>query len=182
MAYMNGLNPRARLRIGTLLKLPTGAPTPPRAVEAVPARQIIPAAGPYPTPAHVGLGDIQRIAAQHGVPSSLAAAIAWQESGFNNGLVSSANARGVMQLLPGTWDWVQRTLAGHPLNPSSPHDNVRAGVMYLGSLLHSTGGNPETAAAAYYQGLGSVRRIGLLPDTRRYVSSVRALMGRFGRR
>ncbi|HEV3230536.1 MAG TPA: LysM peptidoglycan-binding domain-containing protein [Solirubrobacteraceae bacterium] len=182
IAYMNGLNPNAPLRIGTLIKLPTGAPTPTRAVEAVPARRVVPAAGPYPTPARVSLGEIQGIAAREGVPSSLAAAIAWQESGFNNGLVSSANARGVMQLLPGTWDWVQRTLVGHPLDPSSPRDNVAAGVLYLHSLLRSSGGNPTTATAAYYQGLGSVRRIGLLPETQRYVASVAALRNRFGGR
>jgi N-acetylmuramoyl-L-alanine amidase len=180
MAYMNGLDVNQPLRIGTVIKLPTGAPSPTRAGLPLPAHRVIPAAGPYPTPAHVSLGEIQTIAARHGVPPSLAAAIAWQESGFNNGLVSSANARGVMQLLPGTWDWVQRTLVGHPLNPSSPRDNVAAGVLYLRSLLHSTAGDPGTAAAAYYQGLGSVRQIGFLPDTQRYVSSVRALMSRFG--
>ena len=36
------------------------------------------------------------------------------------------------------------------------------------------------AAAAYYQGLGSVRRIGMLPETRRYVANVLALRSRFG--
>jgi soluble lytic murein transglycosylase-like protein len=182
MAYMNGLDPRGLLRTGTLIKLPTGAPTPPRAGEPLPATRVIPGSGPYPTPARVSVGQIQGIATRHGVPPSLAAAIAWQESGFNNGLVSSANARGVMQLLPGTWDWVQRTLVGHPLDPSSPRDNVAAGVLYLRSLLRSTGGNAATAAAAYYQGLGSVRRIGPLPDTQRYVASVRGLMSRFGGR
>ena len=45
----------------------------------------------------------------HGVSPSLATAIAWQESGFNNSMVSCANARGVMQVMPGTWDYVQRT-------------------------------------------------------------------------
>jgi LysM repeat protein len=182
IAYMNGLDPHGVLRTGTLIKLPTGAPTPPRAGEPLPATPVVPASGPYPTPAHLSVDQIQGIATRHGVPPSLAAAIAWQESGFNNGLVSSANARGVMQLLPGTWDWVQRTLVGHPLDPSSPRDNVAAGVMYLRSLLRGTGGDPGTAAAAYYQGLGSVRRIGLLPDTQRYVASVRALMSRFGGR
>ena len=57
-----------------------------------------------------------------GCPSGLAAAaLAWQESGFNNGVVSAANARGVMQILPGTWTWVEDQLAGGPpLDPSSP--------------------------------------------------------------
>ena len=36
------------------------------------------------------------------------------------------------------------------------------------------------AAAGYYQGLASVQRIGMLPETRRYVANVLALRGRFG--
>ena len=112
---------------------------------------------------------------------SLAAAIAWQESGFNNDLVSSADARGVMQILPGTWDWIQRTLtAGTPLAPASAASNVRGGVLLLHSLLNSTGGDPALAAAGYYQGLPSVQRHGLYRDTQQYVQSVMTLRHRFG--
>jgi soluble lytic murein transglycosylase-like protein len=128
----------------------------------------------------VQASDIQRVAAEHGVPGSLAAAIAWQESGFNNGVVSSANARGVMQVMPGTWDWIQQNLAHGPLDPASPTDNVHAGVMYLGHLLEQTGGDQNTAVAAYYQGLGAVRSRGLFDDTKQYVANVQALRGRFG--
>ena len=31
-----------------------------------------------------------------------------RRAGFNNGMVSSANARGVMQVMPGTWDYVEQ--------------------------------------------------------------------------
>jgi soluble lytic murein transglycosylase-like protein len=114
------------------------------------------------------------------VPGSLAAAVGWQESGFNNGMVSSANARGVMQVMPGTWDYVQDNLTSQRLDPSSPTDNVRAGALYLGQLLRDTGGDERLAIAGYYQGLSSVRRDGMLPETRRYVDNVMALRGRFG--
>jgi N-acetylmuramoyl-L-alanine amidase len=120
------------------------------------------------------------VASRNGVPASLASAIAWQESGFNNAMVSSANARGVMQVMPGTWDWVQSNLARRHLDPSSAIDNVGAGVLYLGHLLRETGGDPSLAAAGYYQGIGSVRQIGMLPETRRYVANVMALRSRFG--
>jgi soluble lytic murein transglycosylase-like protein len=128
----------------------------------------------------VTASDIGQIAARNGVSPSLAKAIAWQESGFNNAAVSSANARGVMQLLPGTWTWVQSNLAARRLNPNLALDNVAAGTLYLHSLLRSTGGNATLAAASYYQGLGSVQRNGLLPETRRYVNSVASLRARFG--
>src|SRR4051812_21553126 len=176
MAFMNGLSPDAMLIAGSPLKLPTGAPVP--TTSAAPA--VVPAAPPAPTPGRVSASDIAMVANRNGVPASLASAIAWQESGFNNAMVSAANARGVMQVLPGTWQWVQHNLALRKLDPANPIDNVGAGVLYLGRLLQQTGGDPAMAAAGYYQGLASVRRIGMLPETQRYVANVMALRGRFG--
>jgi soluble lytic murein transglycosylase-like protein len=95
-------------------------------------------------------------------------------------MVSSANARGVMQVMPGTWDWVNHSLASRSLDPNSAIDNVHAGSLYLRQLLSDTGGDPAMAAAAYYQGLASVRQNGMLPETRRYVDNVMALRSRFG--
>jgi len=178
MAYMNGLNPTAQLVAGTIIKLPTGAainPTTP-----APARTIVPQAAPMASPGRLSAGQVGTLAAQSGAPSSLASAIAWQESGFNNAMISPANARGVMQVMPGTWSWVQSNLSRARLDPSSPTDNVRAGSLYLAHLLRETNGDPALAAAGYYQGLASVRRIGMLPETQRYVANVLALRGRFG--
>src|SRR3954447_4414840 len=179
MAAANGLDPAQPLLIGTVLKLPSGSPTPARASQPLPAQRVVPAAGPKPTPTRVGAGDIQSVASQYGVSPSLAAAIAWQESGFNNGMVSSANARGVMQVMPGTWDYVEN-LAGRELDSSSATDNVRAGVLYLQHLLKQTGGDENAAIAGYYQGLGSVQSRGLFDDTQKYVANVQALRSRFG--
>ena len=178
MAFMNGLDPSKPLLAGTVIKLPTGSPVTSSA--PAPQQTIVPSAPPDATPARLSAGQIGSIAAQHGAPSSLATAIAWQESGFNNAMLSGANARGVMQILPGTWQWVQANLSRTRLNPDSAEDNVRAGSLYLADLMRQTNGDPAMAAAAYYQGLSSVRRIGMLPETRRYVANVLALRGRFG--
>ena len=179
IAFMNGLDPKRYLLSGTVLKLPTGAQTPSASVPA-PA-PVVPAAAPNPTNERLTSSQIASVAAQHGVPASLASAIAWQESGFNNAMVSSANARGVMQIMPGTWDWVNKTLAGsNPLNPNSAMENVRGGVLYLRQLLNDFGGDENSAIAAYYQGEGAVKSRGLYPETQQYVNSVQALRGRFG--
>jgi LysM repeat protein len=178
MAQMNGLHPQAQLIAGTVIKLPTGATV--NATAPAPARTIVPQAAPMPSAGRLTAGQVGTVAAQQGAPSSLASAIAWQESGFNNAMVSSANARGIMQVMPGTWSWVQSNLSSTRLDPSSPTDNVKAGSLYLAHLLRETGGDPTMAAAAYYQGLSSVRRIGMLPETQRYVANVMALRGRFG--
>ena len=180
LAAANGLSPTAKVVTGTVLKLPTGAPAPARAAQPAPAKTVVPAAAPAPTATKVGASDIQSIASAAGVSPSLAAAIGWQESGFNNNAVSSANARGVMQVMPGTWNWVQQNLAARKLNPSSATDNVHAGVLYLKQLLKETGGDENTAIAGYYQGLGAVRSRGLYDDTKQYVANVQALRSRFG--
>jgi N-acetylmuramoyl-L-alanine amidase len=181
IAWMNGLDPAGVLLAGTVLKLPTTAAPAQRQEEAPPPQQpqVVPAAAPNPAPGQVTSAEIGTIASSHGVSPSLASAVAWQESGFQNGVVSSANARGVMQILPGTWDWIQQS-SGQQLDPNAPADNVRAGVMYLNTLLRDFGGDEASAIASYYQGAASVRRIGLLPETQRYVANVMALKGRFG--
>jgi LysM repeat protein len=178
MAFMNGLDANKPLLAGTVIKLPTGSPV--TTSTPAPQRTIAPAAPPAASPGRLSASQIGSIAAQHGAPGGLATAIAWQESGFNNAMLSGANARGVMQILPGTWQWVQSNLARTPLDPASPTDNVRAGSLYLADLMRQTNGDPAMAAAAYYQGLSSVRRIGMLPETRRYVANVMALRARFG--
>lgn len=181
IAQMNGIDPGGHLITGTVLKLPTGAQTPSGTSEPEPAQHVVPEASPAPTSDRVDGARVSAIAGEHGVPGSLTAAIGWQESGFNNSMVSSANARGVMQVMPGTWDWVQQNLAGgRTLDPSSAEDNVRAGSLYLGHLLKETGGDEAMAAASYYQGLSSVRQRGMFDDTKQYVDNVLALKGRFG--
>ena len=180
MAWMNGLDPAAVLLTGTVLKLPNGAPAPARASAPLPAVRVVPRAAPVPVAGRLSAERIGALAAEHGAPSSLAAAIAWQESGFNNAAVSTANARGIMQVMPGTWDWVQRNLGVGPLSATSAEDNVRAGSAYLARLLRETGGDARLAAAGYYQGLSSVRTRGMFDDTKRYVDNVMALRARFG--
>jgi LysM repeat protein len=181
MAAMNGLDPAGVLLTGTVLKLPTGAPAPAAASTPAPAQTVVPNAAPAPTPQRVSAADVQSIAAANGVSPSLAAAIAWQESGFNNDMVSGANARGVMQVMPGTWDYVQQNLAGgRTLDPNSASDNVSAGVAYLKHLIDEAGGDENAAIAGYYQGLSSVRDRGMFDDTKQYVDNVQALRARFG--
>jgi N-acetylmuramoyl-L-alanine amidase len=178
LAAANGLDQNAPLLAGAVLRVTgSGADTQPVGAAAEGSS----GGPPYPTPEIVSAPQVGSIASANGVSPSLADAIGWQESGFNNDLVSSADARGVMQILPGTWDWIQRTLTpSAPLAPASAADNVRGGVLLLHSLLNSTGGDPALAAAGYYQGLSSVRLHGLFGSTQQYVNSVMALRQRFG--
>jgi LysM repeat protein len=116
-------------------------------------------------------------AARHGVDAALVRAVAWQESGWRQSVVSEAGAVGVMQLMPGTARWLARDVIGRPLDRHSTRDNIDGGVAFLAWLLRQTGDTP-TAVAAYYQGLASVRSRGRYDDTRAYVRNVLALRGR----
>jgi LysM repeat protein len=185
LAAANGIDPQALLLAGTALQLPQYGTTSSTAsgddqdsadiedpVEATaPAR---PVTAEAVSPAEVG-----EIATENGVPAALAEAIADQESGFNNDEVSSVGARGVMQILPGTWDWIEGSLAGSSLAGESAAENVRAGSLMLHALLAEAGGDPELAIADYYQGPASVREHGEYPETERYVEDVLALEQQF---
>jgi LysM repeat protein len=164
LAADNGLDPSGVLLAGSTLSVPGSSAS---------------AGGAQPTPQMVSAADVGQVAADNGVPPSLAEAIGYQESGFNNDLVSSTGATGVMQIEPGTWNYIQRNLSG-PLSPVSAQDNIRGGVLLLRSLLQQTGGDPGLAAAGYYQGLRSVERHGMYNDTRRYVADVTSLQRSFG--
>jgi N-acetylmuramoyl-L-alanine amidase len=185
LAAANGLDPNGILLSGSSLTLSGSSSA--SATSATAAGQPIgaPAEGsssapPFPTPETVSASEVGSIASANGVSPSLAEAIGWQESGFNNDLVSSADARGVMQILPGTWSWIQSSLAGNSLAPASAADNVRGGVLMLHSLLNSSGGDASMAAAGYYQGLASVQQNGIYASTQQYVNDVMALAQRFG--
>jgi LysM repeat protein len=190
LAANNGLDPNGILRSGVKLQLSRGGGAAARSSSSVPVttsattttpQSVGVNSPPYPTPERVSGSEVGSIANANGVPPSLAKAIGWQESGFNNALVSGADARGVMQILPTTWDWIQNNLTpSNPLAPASASENVRGGVLLLHSLLASTGGNAALAAAGYYQGLASVRRRGMFGDTQQYVRSVLALRRQFG--
>jgi soluble lytic murein transglycosylase-like protein len=122
-------------------------------------------------------GLIRSAARRHGVPTRLALALAYQESGFQQRVVSPVDAIGVMQVLPSTARSLGR-LHGRSYDLLDARDNVEAGVTLLADLLRATGAT-NAALAGYYQGLGSVRAQGLLPQTHQYIRNIDLLQRRF---
>ena len=100
-----------------------------------------------------------------GVPSgrmwSLVHGITRQESSFDRAAVSHANARGMMQLMPGT----AREQAGkmgmgydYGRLTSDPNYNVMLGSAYFQRLVKAWDGNYPLAVASYNAGAGNVRK------------------------
>jgi peptidoglycan hydrolase-like protein with peptidoglycan-binding domain len=161
LARVNDLSLMATIVPGQRLALPRGAHL---ASSAAPVdRDVVRAA-------------IDRWARTYGVDSKLARALAWMESGFQQDVVSSAGAVGVMQLLPETWQWVDAMLLGGA-TPRTYDGNVRAGVRYLRWQLDQFDGDVKLALAGYYQGARAVRERGLFEDTKQYVSVILQLYG-----
>lgn len=119
---------------------------------------------------------LDRWSGVYGVDPKLARAVAWMESGFQQDVVSSAGAIGVMQLLPESWVWVDESLLGEA-TPRTYDGNIRAGVRLLRWQLDEFEGDVRLALAGYYQGARAVRERGLFDDTKQYVAVVQQLYG-----
>ena len=161
LARVNGLSLMATIVPGQSLGLPRGAHL---------------ASNGAPVDRATVRAAIDRWAAAFGVDPRLARALAWMESGFQQDVVSSAGAIGVMQLLPETWEWVDTMLLGE-VTPRTYEGNVRAGVRYLRWQLDQFDGDVRLALAGYYQGARAVRERGLFDDTKQYVSVIQQLYG-----
>ena len=167
--------PRSRVIVlGDRLFVGYAAAAPPRS-RAATRRAVSPA-----VPRRRVKALIRAEAKRAGVDPNLALALAWQESGFQQDIVSSAGAIGVMQVMPDTGRWLSTHIVGRPLNLADVQDNVVAGVRFLALLLRMTGRTPA-ALAGYYQGLASVKAHGQYADTKAYVRNILFLQRRFRR-
>lgn len=95
------------------------------------------------------------------VPSELALAIARRESEFDPGVVSPADARGLMQVLPGTAELMARRLGITIDTADLTRDanlNARLGAEYLAELVEEFGSATILVAAGYNAGPGRPRR------------------------
>jgi peptidoglycan hydrolase-like protein with peptidoglycan-binding domain len=145
------------------------------------ARLVVPSSAGAPATAASSPGTVRALldhwAAHYGIDPRLLRALAWQESGFQNHVVSSAGAFGVMQVTPATWEFVELVLLGRKV-PRTVEGNVRVGAAFLAHLLRLFGGDERLAVGAYYRGAAAVKRHGLGPETTRYVENVLALRRR----
>ena len=110
-----------------------------------------------------------------GVPAAFALAVAWQESGWQQSVVSSAGAVGVMQLMPDTADWIGDVMLRTPVNSSDTRSNVGAGVRLLAHYLDRYDGDRDRVLAAYYQGQWATDHHGIYSVSRPYIASIKVL-------
>jgi len=115
-------------------------------------------------------GDlIEKEAKANNVPVSLALALIEQESKFNPTAGSSAGAKGLMQLMPGT------AAELGVKDSTNPEQNIKGGMKYIGDQLKNRKGDVRLALASYNAGPGAVNKHGGVPpfkETQNYVRIV----------
>lgn len=100
-----------------------------------------------------GNADIDSLIAdtanRYGIDANLLAAIAEQESGFNQSAQSEAGALGIMQLMPDTAN-------GLGVDATDLAGNIEGGAKYIKQMLDQFGGDVHKALEAYNGGPGNV--------------------------
>jgi LysM repeat protein len=138
----------------------------------------LPAAAPSLTPQRIDVrAMLDQWSARLGVDTHLVRALAWMESGYQTEIVSSAGARGVLQTLPTTRQYVETVLAGRKI-PQSVDGDIEVGILYLKHLLQTFSGDERLALAGWYQGELAVQKHGLYKVTKPFVANVLALRAR----
>lgn len=100
-------------------------------------------------------------AKRHGLDPALFFGLIRQESGFNPMSNSSASARGLTQVIPGTGDLIARALGVKDFQQSDlfkPYVSVRFGTYYLGTVLQQFSGNIFYGLMAYNGGPGNAAK------------------------
>ncbi|MDR1631132.1 MAG: lytic transglycosylase domain-containing protein [Oscillospiraceae bacterium] len=96
---------------------------------------------------------VQKYAKEYNLDEALVFAVIKTESSFNPNAVSGADARGLMQITPDTFEWLQtKTGERHELQKLfDPETCIRYGTFFL-SILINEFKNVDTALAAYNAG------------------------------
>jgi soluble lytic murein transglycosylase len=144
---------RALLHLAAQLNLPA---TQVWLAHNTPAGEVVEASARYPAPNWIPQGGWQ-------VDRALVFAHALQESRFRTDALSPAGAYGLMQVLPGTADLIERHRGGTPVIRASlatPAVNMQYGQLYLEELRDAagTGGLLPKVIAAYNAGPNAVAR------------------------
>jgi soluble lytic murein transglycosylase len=105
----------------------------------------------------------------------LIASLIRQESRFEPEITSPVGAKGLMQVMPTTGEWVANKIALKNYSLNNPNDNVNLGTWYLNYTHETYSNNSLLAVASYNAGPGNVskwRRIYQVSDPDVFVEKI----------
>lgn len=105
--------------------------------------------------------NIKKYADEYEVDPFLVASVICVESSFDKNANSSKDARGLMQIMPDTGQWIASKMGIDNFDNEQlfdPDTNIKMGTWYLNNLSNQFDGNIELALAAYNGGSGNVSK------------------------
>lgn len=139
---------------------------------------------------------VEKYAAENHLNKYFVYAVIKTESGFDPSAESNVGARGLMQIMEDTFDWIKFKSNDDNAVYYDMYDaetNIRYGCMLLGFLMEEFG-DVETVAAAYHAGRGNVNswladkkyssdgvHLDTIPisDTAHYVDKIKKAMNKY---
>ncbi|MDE6201626.1 MAG: lytic transglycosylase domain-containing protein [Clostridiales bacterium] len=125
---------------------------------------------------------------EFGLSRPLVKSVVWAESRFDTKATSHKGAKGLMQLMPETFDMCATAL-GLPKNADmyDAENSLRCGCYYLSLLIDKFDGNVTAALMAYNAGENNARKFldgeKIFPETQNYINKIqkaRRVYGLFG--
>ncbi len=114
---------------------------------------------------------------EFGLSRPLVKSVIWAESRFDKNATSRKGAKGLMQLMPETFDMCAKTL-GLPKNADmyDVENSLRCGCYYLSILIDKFDGNVTAALMAYNAGETNARKFldgeKIFPETKKYLANI----------
>ncbi len=108
----------------------------------------------------LGYSDfVERYAKENNLSSSFVYAVIKCESNFQKDAVSNVGAKGLMQIMPDTFDWIKGKLKDEKNENEvfEPETNIKYGC-YLYGYLTEKYESEAVAIAAYHAGMGNVNK------------------------
>lgn len=115
---------------------------------------------------------LRNAADYYGLPAALLLAIAWQESGWQQHVISNDGGIGMMQIMPPTAIWLN-SITGLRRDPYKLKDNIFMGAFYVRYLCNTFNWNLQQVVSAYNEGAWAVTHQGIM--NWHYVNNVVAL-------
>ncbi len=119
---------------------------------------------------------IDEASRRYGISKNLIKSVILAESAGRENAISSANAKGLMQIIDSTAEYLGIR------NIWNPKENILGGTRYLSELLDKYNGNLKLALAGYNAGPGNVEKYNGIPpfsETKAYINRVIGYLNHF---